>query len=208
MVGLNLFQSYQYYAGVLHGDSMTGAYYMRTFGKLHASEEDRKLLMVNRFFNGEEFFENDGSYIKTKEFNIERFEKIKYDSLTEVNGSNSNTLSVDTIYSPGIEVSYAEITKKDHAWLRITAWVYPVVDVVENPFCFVTQFTHKGFPYKYKALDSEKLNLKLNTWNKVSLDYLTPEVRKKSDRLKLYFWLRGKQSLSVGSIKVDVFEKR
>ncbi len=208
MVGLNVFQSYQYSVGVLHGDSMTGAYYMRTFGKLHASEEERKLLMVNRFFDGVEVFDNDGTYVKTKEFNIERLEKIKYDSLTEVNGSNSNTLSVDTIYSPGIEVSYAEITKKDHAWLRITAWVYPVVDVVENPFCFVTQFTHKGFPYKYKTLDSEKLNLKLNTWNKVSLDYLTPEVRKKSDRLKLYFWLRGKQLLSVGSIKVDVFEKR
>ncbi len=207
MIGINVFQSYQYYAGVLHGDSMTGAYYMRTFGKLHASEEDRKLLMVNRFFNGEEVFENDGSYIKTKEFTIERLEKIKYDSLTEVDFSTSNKLNVDTLYSPGIEIPYAEITEKGHAWLRITAWVYPVTDVVENPFCLVTHFTHKGFPYKYKAIDSEKLNLKLNAWNKITLDYLTPEVRKVKDSLKVFFWLRGKQPLNVGGIKVEVYDK-
>jgi len=57
-------------------------------------------------------------------------------------------------------------------------------------------------------IDSEKLNLKLNAWNELKMDYLTPEVRKKDDQLKAYFWLRGKQLLQVGAIWIAVFEKR
>lgn len=207
IVALNLFQSFQYYTGTLNGDRMTKAYYFKTFGKINANDEDRKLLLVNRFFDGKELFVNDGSYIKTKEFNIDRLQNIRYDSLTEIDNSTSNKLSADSIYSPGIEMPYSEVTTKDHAWLRISAWVYPVVDVVENRFCFVTQFTHKEIPYKYTILDSEKLNLKLNAWNEIKLDYLTPEVRRKDDSLKVFFWLKGKQPLFVGNIRISVYEK-
>lgn len=208
LVVLNLFQFRQYYTGTLHGDRMTKAYYLKTFGKQYATDEDRKLLLVNRFFNEGEVFENDGGYVKTKEFSIKCFEKTRYDTLTGADCLNSNKLSIDSIYSPGIEIPYSEITTKDHAWLRIKVWVYPVVDLVQNPFSLIAHFSHNNYSYKYFKFESEKLTLKLNNWNEIKVDYLTPEVRKRSDRFKFNVCLRGKYPLYVGGVKVDVYEKR
>jgi len=44
LIGLNLFQSYQYSLGIIHFDRMTKAYYWRVFGKLKIKDEDKKLL--------------------------------------------------------------------------------------------------------------------------------------------------------------------
>jgi hypothetical protein len=44
LTGLNLFQTYQHALGVIHFDRTTRAYYWRVFGKLEATDEDRKLL--------------------------------------------------------------------------------------------------------------------------------------------------------------------
>lgn len=208
MLFLNMFQIIQFNSGVIDGDRMTKAYYFKTFGKLHATDEDRKLLMVNRIFEGEEKFVNEGEYQLTRSLKSDIHYDGLYDSTVVCAKENSTQLDRNNIYSSGIEVPYSEITQKDYAWLRVRAWVYPTIDLVSNPFCLVVQFTHKGFPYKYKTLDSEKLNLKLNTWNELTLDYLTPEVRKKQDQLKIYFWLRGKQPLIVGDIRVEVYEKK
>jgi len=208
ILALNLFQIHQFTNGIIDGDRMTKAYYFRTFGKLHATDEDRKLLMVNRSFNGEEYFVNNGEYHLSHTLKSDFGAETPYDSATVLSAQNSMLLDSNTLYSKAIEIPYSGITDKDHAWLCLSAWVYPTIDVVSNPFCLVIQFTHKGFAYKYKTIDSEKLNLKLNAWNELKMDYLTPEVRKKADQLKVYFWLRGKQPLNVGSIRLSVYEKR
>jgi len=120
---------------------------------------------------------------------------------------NLELIGFNSKYSEAIEIPYSKITEKDHAWLRVSAWVYPIYNVASNPFSLVVQFTHKGFSYKYKTIDSEKLNLKLNAWNELKMDYLTPEVPKNTDQLKVYFWLRGKQPLNVGVMQLSVYEK-
>lgn len=205
---LNLFQIYQFTHGIIDGDRMTKAYYFRTFGKLDATDDDRKLLMVNRTFNGVEQFVNDGEYHLSRMLKSDYGTEVQYDSSTVVSPQNSMQLDSVTLYSKAIEIPYSSITANDHAWLCLSAWVYPTIDPVTNPFSLVVQFTHKGFAYKYKTIDSEKLNLKLNAWNELKMDYLTPEVRKKDDQLKAYFWLRGKHLLQVGAIRIAVFEKR
>lgn len=207
MTLLNIFQILQFVNGTIDGDRMTRAYYFRVFGKLHASQEDKKLLMVNRFFDGEEKFIDNGEYHFVKILKSDFGNKTSLDSTTELSAQNSMLIDSSTLYSEAIEIPYSKITEKDHAWLRVSAWVYPIYDVASNPFSLVVQFIHNGFPYKYKTIDSEKLNLKLNAWNELKLDYLTPEVRKKTDVFKVSYKLKGNRSLYFGPVKVSVFEK-
>jgi hypothetical protein len=205
---LNIFQIKQFINGVIDGDRMTKAYYFKTFGKLHVTDDDRKLLLVNRSFDGEEKLNNIEDYKLTQTLTLD-FEKLdNHDSTFAHSGKFCYRLDSAHIYSKGIEKTYQELTNKDHFWLKIKGWVYPIEDIISNPFSFVVQFTHKDFPYKYKTIDSDKVTLKLNEWNELSMEYLSPEVRKSDDILKIYFWLRGSHQLYVDDIKVEVYEKR
>jgi len=51
------------------------------------------------------------------------------------------------------------------------------------------------------------MDLQLNQWNKITFDYLTPEVRRKDNLLKIYFWNRGTGQIFIDDLQVEVFEK-
>ena len=205
---LNIFQTIQAANGTLHGDRMTRAYYFRTFGKLHATEEDRKLLLVERSFDAHEYIRYEEEY-KSQLLDVLDFEIEEYnDSLTIQTGNHYFYLDSKHEFSPAIEYSYNQITNQDHAWIRVTALVYPTQDIRMNPFSLVVHFVHNGYPYKYRTLDSENLDLRINEWNTISFDYLTPEVRRKEDNLKVYLWNRGGTGLYLDDLKVEVLEKQ
>lgn len=46
--GLSIFQSYQYYTGIIHNERMTNAYYLSTFGKLSVTPQQLSLLEPDR----------------------------------------------------------------------------------------------------------------------------------------------------------------
>lgn len=204
---LNLFQTRQFIHGIINADRMTRDYYFKVFGKTHTDEEDIKLLLIKRSFDGKENFINEEEYNR-KLLQKRTFEDLKIKTSTRfvLSGKKSFLLDSSTIYSPVIEASYLEITDQDHAWIRASVYIYPTVDLKTNPFSFVIHFEHNGYAYKYKAFDSEKMNLKLNEWNRVCFDYLTPEVRRKTNNLKVYIWYRGKEELFVDDLQVDIFE--
>lgn len=54
VVGLNLFQSYQYSQSIIHWDRMDKTYYWRVFGKTHITDEDTKYLMPIDEYNKED----------------------------------------------------------------------------------------------------------------------------------------------------------
>jgi len=205
---LNIFQTIQYANGTLNGDRMTRAYYFAVFGKLKSPEEDKKLLMVNRSFDTTELLANEADYTsrKLKELDFEATDTIV--SIPAYSGSSSFQLDSANIYTPAIESTYEQLTKKDHAWIKVTAFVFPTEDFNQNPFSLVMHFNHKDYPYKYKAFDSEDMNLQINQWNKVTYFYLTPEVRKLYDNLKVYFWNRGTSKVYIDDWQVEVLEKR
>jgi len=205
---LNIFQIWQFHYGIIDGDRMTKEYYFKVFGKMSVTDEDKKLLLINRSFDGNENFKNENEYnVKVlKKLDFEQTEK--KDSTLAYSGKYSFKLDSSTIYSPAIEYPYFEITKKYYAWIRVSAYIYPTKDIIKNPFCVVAHFNHKDYPYKYKTFDSEKMILELNKWNKISFDYLTPEVRSKKDNLKVYIWNKGKEPIFVDDLQVDVYEKK
>jgi hypothetical protein len=122
-----------------------------------------------------------------------------------IGDSSAFRLDSLTIYSPAIERAYKLITDEDHAWVRVSADVYITEDAARNPFCAVTHLTHKGYAYKYKTFESVDMKLALNQWNKISFDYLTPEVRRPSDPLKVYFWLMGSRPVYIDNLQVAIY---
>jgi hypothetical protein len=205
---LNIFQSWQLHNGVLDGDRMTKDYYFAIFGKMHATAADKRLLLVQRSFEGPEKFNNENEYNSRllKKMDFENSDN--RDSTLAYSGKYSFKLDSSVIYSPSVEAPYYELTQKDHAWVRVSAYIYPPEDIQANPFSLVIHFTHKGYAYKYTTYDSEKMKLEPGKWNKISFDYLTPEVRRASDNLKVYFWMRGKEPVYIDDLQVDIFDKK
>lgn len=209
LLALNIFQTIQYHKGIIHADRMTKDYYFSVFGKMHVSEEQRKLLLIDRAFDGSERFNNIEDYEMklAKDLN---FESNLSDTDTLFREMETKPFQMDgqTQFSPAIEVPYYELSSADHAWIRVSAEIFPIVDVNDNPFSLVVNFDHNGYSYKYKAFDSNIMDLKLNEWNKVQFDYLTPEVRRKTNKLKVYFWHRGQSPFYFKNLKIESFVRK
>jgi hypothetical protein len=205
---LNIFQTVQFHRGVLDNDRMTRKYYFKIFGKMSSTEDDKKLLLIQRSFDGSENFSNESEYKSKilKKLDFENSEK--KDSTMSYSGKYSLKLDSANIFSSTIEAPYFELTNKGHAWIRVTAYVYPTKDIIADPFSLVVHFVHNGYPYKYYTFDSPNMKLELNKWNKIKFDYLTPEVRRDKDKLKVYFWNRGKGTFFIDDLQVEIFDKK
>ncbi len=174
----------------------------------------KKLLMIEHTYTDKDVFNNEEDYDKRKlqfydfEDKESEYARKHYSEFVSKSGKYSLKMDSINIFSPGIEKKFTELTEKDHAWIRASAYVYPVIDTKENPLTLVITFQHKDGSYKYRALNTEDLNLKLNEWNKISMDYLTPWLRSKNDMIKIYFWHRGKNEVYIDDFKVEVFERK
>ena len=208
-IALNLFQGWQLRNGVISGDRMTFEYYVRTFGKTTASPEDKKLLLINRFFGGVKETIKDESKFSKKNVYSNSFEGIskahRCDSLSH-KGGYSIRMDSSISFSPSFKAKYKDITNKYYAWVRASVWVYPIYEIKETPTLLVVTFLHKGKAYKYRTIDLRNEKLKLHQWNKISLDYLTPEVRSSNDELSVYIWNRGKKEIYFDDLEVVVFD--
>ena len=112
-----------------------------------------------------------------------------------------------SIYSPNVEKKYRELTEKDHVKMKVSLRMYCTVDPKDNPGSLVVTVEHKGKAYGYAATDAEKQQLELNKWSKLSFNYLTPAIRSGSDKLKVYYWHRGKKPVFIDDLKVEVWDR-
>jgi hypothetical protein len=208
LILLNLFQSWQYFKGIISGSRMTKDYFFAIFGATEYDPSLDHLLKINRSFDGKEEFKNESDY-KMKNIGLFDFEKPialeKHCDTLFHSGHSSLLMDSSSEYSPAITSTYENITKGDYAWIRITVYVYSTDSFNQNPASVIATFEHKGFSYKYGGYDLEKLNLEPNKWNKVTFDYLTPEVRRPTDKLKVYVWHRGKKPLYIDDLRVDAY---
>ena len=214
-VGLNLFQSWQLKQGIISGDRMTSAFYFSSFGKTHFEQENQNLLLVYRSFDGKELIPNINE-LKHSTLNINDFETIDdtkkdyYSTLHAKSGKYSFLMNSNIEFSPDYKIAYHKITHKDYAWLRYTVWIFPTN--ATTAASLVISFQHKDKNYKYKTIDLDSPQLKdqmvMNQWNKISIDYLTPEVRSTNDNLIVYIWNRGKSDFYIDDIKIELFEPK
>jgi hypothetical protein len=207
---LNLFQTWQYFNKILRPDSMTKPYYMAVFGRISPPTEDiKKLLMVQRSLGADDDFNNPEDYYLYRSFEM-NFEG----SLLSVSSGNLETdtrevvvLTPENPYTPALEIPFNRLTMADHAFLRVRGTVFVDSDPAENPFSLIITFNHKGGNYKYRGKDFEEYldEITLFKWNVLEKVYLTPEPRRKTDQVRIYFWLRGQEQLPVEKLEVEVW---
>lgn len=211
---LNLFQTWQWVHGIIDGTRMSKAYYFAIFGKTQATDADRKLLLVERSTEEFESLKNEQDYTvrvaSFYDFEGKQFEHLNISADTIFKGNASLRLDDKQPYSPAYEASFSELTTGDHAWIRAGVWVYAMHDVTPNMASLVITFEHNGELYGYRAygIDRSEFRLKAAQWNYISMDYLTPEVRSVSDKVKVYFWLQDNKPLLIDDLKIEVFEPK
>lgn len=192
---LNLFQTGQWTAGIISKERMTKAYYKAVFARTSIPDGAKDLLLVSRSFGSEERLSDEGRYHVREAFRDGYSDRP--DSVL--------TLSGEAPYSQAFETSYEGLTNNDHAWLRVSArfWVGDSVPAVPT---VVIHFEHDGGVYKYLARDWVIPRGARNQWVSFSVDYITPEVRSKHDKMKAYIWNQRGSPIRVDDLVVQVFE--
>ena len=205
-VGLNLFQSWQMISGILPTPRMTQDGYVASFVETEVPLELERMLMIDPLAPGAtEIDENE--YEKTNEF-TEDFENSP-NAMKDSSVSKTSFIKLDSVslYSPNLERRYSGSSNRDLAKMRISLLLYCTIDPRENPGSLVVTFEHEGLAYGYSAIDIEKQNITLNSWSKISFNYVTPTIRSEKDKLKVYYWHRGKKSVFIDDLKVEVWER-
>lgn len=211
---LNLFQFWQFRNGILDGERMTKAYYWKVFGRTSVPKGARDLLLVERQATAYEKMPSDTSHLKRSILfeswlgtdSIQTNQQMiawpdeSYERVAQLDSAN--------IYTVPFEVAMEDVTKKEYAWLRISAEIYvPEGPGTEMPL-LVTHFNYKEKPYKYTTTENQVPNLKKGEWQRVTLDYMTPEVRTSDDKLKVYLWYRGKGPVYARSLEIIRYEPK
>ena len=109
-------------------------------------------------------------------------------------GKKSFRMDKDMSFSPGFNEEYAAINLKYYMWVRASAYVYPLTSPDTENFALVIDMNRKGFTYKYKAFEAKKMHLQAHKWNKISVDYLTPEIWHGSRSPRNLFLEHGKRN--------------
>ena len=190
---------------------MTRAYYFRTFGKLSASDEDKKLLLIDRGIDKSRFIPGD-NYIKSTlgAFTFEDSnDTTRYSSRIAHEGKHSFMMNSNNQFSPGIDITYNNLSSKEYLWIFASAWVFIPIenDDTINPV-LVASFHHRGNPYEFCTSD-ENPPIEKGKWTQLHLKYLSPEIwNKRKDNLKVYIWYKGTKPIYVDDLVIDKYEPK
>ncbi len=213
LIGLNLFQSWQFNHYIIDPYRMTKEYYLASFGKTHVSQKTKdELLSIDRSLSGIELLDNPQDYL-SKNIGSYDFEsddpgfndRYIYDTLKN---SFVYQLDQEKIYSPTISTTYEGITLKDHAWIKASVDVLiPESHEGDLPILVLTLNREEG-NYGYRDVQIEPEQLVRNKWISLKVDYLTPHIRNPKDKFLAYVWHRGKGNIYIDNLKIYALEPK
>jgi hypothetical protein len=118
----------------------------------------------------------------------------------------------NNIYTAPFRFCFDDLSKGDHAWIRVSFYVYTIEKERVTPFSLVVLTEHKKDlpPYKYRTsnIENPEYGIRAGRWNKVVFDYLTPEVRSRKDTVAIYFWHRAKMPVYIDDLRIVSFSPR
>jgi hypothetical protein len=207
---LNLFQTWQYHKGIIHPERMTRQYYAAVFLKTEIPADAENLLLVNRNIAHPHKHTITSDYTEYKNWTgcnnyIEAPPEITVD------GKCCLPITASGEYSGYLDIPFHDITPVDHAWIEISADVKLNSVQDAETILLVCHFMHKEKPYTYQAFPLSALiddTLKTEQWHSVRVTYLTPEIRRKSDKFRVIFWNRQKGSALVSNLIVKSWIKK
>lgn len=186
-VFLNQFQWWQLRNYILDGTRMTKAYYWATFLKKSITEEDQKLLLLNRSYNPEDvhLLKNPEDY-KSKVLLTQK--DIQIEGTPEF---------INTIHIP-----YKDLTKKDHCYVRFQM-DYRIVGDKDTYLSVMMNRKNGEYGYFYY-----QLNKPSDEWQKLDTLYLTPEIRSVDDNFKFFLWNPNLQTIEAKNLRIEILEKK
>lgn len=208
---LNLFQTWQASAGILVYGRMTRSYYFKIFGKTSVTENDKKLLLVAEPLESVAEIPTNINFQKTilqaLDFENET-DKQRYPDLFAFQGTRALKMDSTTPFTSAYEKIYSNLTEKEYAWIKVSAQVYIPKENKENELpLIVIHFNNKDDQkYKYQTSEGLQKNTPKGKWIKISLVYMTPEVRSTNDKMKIYLWYRSKQPVFVDDFVIEKYE--
>lgn len=212
LIGLNLFQTWQFHHYIFPGDRLTKEAYAYIFLKTNIDVRHRESLMLIDRSKGEAQLP-DTTLMKRRllvHLDYENPRKEKLDDIrTDAHARSGNfscRLDPNHIYSDPFSMAFSQITDSYYVWLKISAWVYTEHPFAENPFVMATSFLHKGQGYKYKPWPGDGSAIVPGQWNYLETYYLSPEIRNKADKLYVQFWLQGQHPIWVDDLKAEAYE--
>lgn len=211
LMGLNLFQSWQWQQGIIDASRMTKAYYWAVFGSTEVNHEAKNLLLVDRMQEQMHTVQDPHRYRKLLWEHVDyeqpmADEWVKRDSTRSFSGRFSGHMPPTTEFTPAIRAKYWEFTAAPHMWLRLSVMVRPELDPETHPFCLVISVVNSGVAYLYWADGSKGKGMKAGEWNHFTTDVLTPDMHSTDDEISLYLWNNGRNDLHLDDLKVEYFQ--
>ncbi len=212
MVALNLFQTAQSARGLIHTSRMTWPAYAAVFGKWEAPEGLEKKLLVERTYSFDEASPDPHHYRGTSLVHLD-FEVVPDDTTARgyrdtaaFQGSGAFLLAPERIYSPTWQRPWGELTAADHCWISARCLVQRPLFGAVPAVALVVQLEHGGHAYGYHARTSRLDTIAPGAWQELSLWYLSPEIRRPSDPVKVYCWLQAGSGALIDEVDVHIFE--
>lgn len=206
IVALNQFQSWQFLRGFIHSARMTKEAYWAVFLKTTPPPNLEKLWLVDRTKNPEQLLQSGREYRRCTLAHYTFDDQPAQSAWLPEGGEGSLfVLSPDQPFSPVYETDWSRLSLHEFGIIRISARVYADVAPSEKPFYLTATFMHNGYAYAYGSKMPESEKFTPGAWNEVEMYYLTPEVRKPTDRFRTTLWLTGEGRVLVDEFKVELF---
>ena len=209
----NLFQTWQSTHGLIHTSRMTWPAYKAVFGRTVPPPQLEKLWVVDRTPTGNEDGPDLRDYRKRpymtmgfdapfKGVGSSRFR----DSLA-YRGKGAFLLTADSAFTPPAHACWNELTASDHLWVHVQCAVHmPSGNGPQSKVALVATFDHNDYAYATKEMSAVRDPAGTDGWSIVSFWYLTPEVRKPTDRLLIYAQLAEGRATLVDELEVTLYE--
>jgi hypothetical protein len=122
-------------------------------------------------------------------------------------GHNSFKLDSITPCLPAIVAKLSELTaRKGIMKIICSAFFYPIYDVRQNPSSLIVSFEHDGKSYDYNAFGFDNMEVKLNAWNKISIEKKLPLPQTPNDIIKVYVLHNGKKEIYIDDLQLEIME--
>ncbi len=214
-VALNIFQSWQFLNYIIDPERMTKEYYWKVFGKTSVDNDVRRYLSVDRNQTIFEEYNKYSTLYVMKPLFKQNFEKQlphinqKYIvDTTAASGKQSFVLNHEQHYSPEFRMNYYSITNKSYLWIRASVNVYLTAPATECNSALVVAVESKGKSIKYLTREIKSLPIQSHTWTPIQLDFLTPEIRHRDDKIIVYYWNMENKPVLIDDLQVEAYEPK
>ena len=204
---LNLFQTHQFYKGIIHYDSMTKKAYWSVFGKMHLTPEFWEVIRPPDYDRARAGLPENYTEEEIKKglitLDFEEGDSPHHVKTISQSGKYSYKLSPTAPYSPTVPVMLVSMRDYNIKKMMLEVSFYPKDSIPENNVHLVISFENaQGESHHYYSRDIASFTYHLNDWNKIKFSAPVPEKYEVTELVKMYLWYHGEEELLIDDVKI------